>query len=149
MKVLNKNEKISVYGNLRIKSISKKQEKNIGISIKNKEVSKIGDYLYDFLEKQYKQFNYNWDDISKKIKTNKIIIDNKVIKPIFSINIYGYVEDRCGIPSENGKRYNFSITEIAMEDFFERLEKLYDNYIYEFDTVKNGLKFVIEKIEIK
>ena len=29
------------------------------------------------------------------------------------------------------------------------VELLYDNYICDFDTIKDGLKFVIEKIEIK
>ena len=151
MKVLNKNEKISVYGDFRIKSISRGKEKHISISIKNKKVSEIGDYLYDFLEKQYEQFNFEWDDIRKKIETTKIVIGSEVIQANFSkdISIYGYVEDWGGIPSENGKRYGFSITKIPMEDLFKKIESLYDNYIYEFDTVKEGLKFVIEKIEIE
>lgn len=149
MKVLNKDDKISLYGNLNIKVLSKKIEKNICISIENNDVSKIGDLLFNFVDKYYEQYDYNWIDISKKTKTTKIIVNNEIINPNCSVNIYGYVEDWRGLPSENGKKYDFYITDIAMEDIFEKLELLYDDYIYEFDTIKDGLKFVIEKIEIK
>ncbi len=149
MKVLNKDDKISLYGNLNIKVLSKKIEKNICISIENKDVSKIGDLLFGLVDKYYEQYDYNWMDISKKTKTTKIKIDNEIINPNSSINIYGYVEDCRGLPSENGKRYDFHITEIAMADIFEELELLYYYYMCEFDTIKEGLKFVIEKIEIK
>lgn len=77
------------------------------------------------------------------------MVDNEVINPNCSINIYGYVEDWRGLSSEDGKKYNFHITDIAIEDIYEELELLYDEYICDFDTVKEGLKFVIEKIEIK
>ncbi len=149
MKVLSKNKKISLYGNLNIKVLSKKSEENVCISIENEKVEKIGDFLYEFLEKQYEKYNYNWMDINKKTKTTKIVIDEKIINPNCSINMYGYVEDLRGLPGENGKKYNFCIKEIAIEDMFEELELLYDNYICDFDTIKDGLKFVIEKIEIK
>lgn len=149
MKVLSKSKKISLYGNLNIKVLSKKSEENVCISIENKEVEKIGDFLYKFLEKQYEKYNYDWMDINKKTKTTKIVIDGKIINQNCSINMYGYVEDLRGLPGENGKKYNFCIKEIAMEDMFEELELLYDNYICDFDTIKDGLKFVIEKIEIK
>ena len=149
MKVLSKSKKISLYGNLNIKVLSKKSEENVCISIENEEVEKIGDFLYKFLEKQYEKYNYDWMDINRKTKTTKIVIDEKIINPNCSINMYGYVEDLRGIQGENGKKYNFCIKEIAMENMFEELELLYDNYICDFDTIKNGLKFVIEKIEIK
>lgn len=149
MKVLSKNKKISLYGNLNIKVLSKKSEENVCISIENEEVGKIGDFLYEFLEKQYEKYNYDWMDINKKTKTTKIVIDEKIIDPNCSINMYGYAEDLRGLPGDNGNKYDFCIKEIAMEDIFEELELLYDNYICDFDTVKDGLKFVIEKIEIK
>lgn len=148
MQVLDENSKISLYGNLNIKELRKKTEENICISIENKEVSKIGDFLYEFLEKQYERYDYNWDDIKKKIKTTKIVIDEKTINSNF-INIYGYVEVCSGIPSEDGKKYNFTINNITLEDVFAELESLYDEYICDFDTTKEGLKFIIEKIEIR
>ena len=107
MKVLSKNKKISLYGNLNIKVLSKKSEENVCISIENEKVEKIGDFLYEFLEKQYEKYNYNWMDINKKTKTTKIVIDEKIINPNCSINMYGYVEDLRGLPGENGKKYNF------------------------------------------
>ena len=128
MKVLNKNKKVSLYGNLNIKILSEKIEKNICISIEN---------------------NYNWMNINKKVKTTKIVVDNEIINSNCSANIYGYVEDWRGLPSENGKKYEFCINEISIEDIFSELELLYDEYICDFDTIKDGLKFVIEKIEIK
>lgn len=149
MKILNKDDKISLYGNLNIKVLSKKMGKNICISIENHNVSEIGDLLYKSLQKCYEQYDYNWLDINKKTKTTKIMVDNEVINPNCSINIYGYVEDWRGLSSEDGKKYNFHITDIAIEDIYEELELLYDEYICDFDTVKEGLKFVIEKIEIK
>ncbi len=149
MKVLSKNKRISLYGNINIKVLSKKSEENVSISIEDKEVCKIGDFLYEFLKKQYKKYDYDWMDINKKTKTTKIVIDEEIINPKYCVNIYGYVEDLREIPSENGKKYNFCIKEIAMENLFEELELLYDNYICDFDTVKDGLKFVIQKIEIK
>lgn len=149
MKVLNKDDKVSLYGNLNIKILSKKMEKNICISIENHNVSEIGDSLYKFLQKYYEQYDYNWLDINKKTKTTKIMVDNEVINTNCSINIYGYVEDWRGLSSEDGKKYDFYITDIDIKDMFEELELLYDEYICDFDTVKEGLKFVIEKIEIK
>ncbi len=149
MKVLNKDKKVSLYGNLNIKILSEKIEKNICISIENKEVRTIGDFLYEFLGKQYEKHNYNWMNINKKVKTTKIVVDNEIINSNCSANIYGYVEDWRGLPSENGKKYEFCINEISIEDIFSELELLYDEYICDFDTIKDGLKFVIEKIEIK
>lgn len=149
MKVLNKDKKVSLYGNLNIKILSEKIEKNICISIENKEVRTIGDFLYEFLGKQYEKHNYNWMNINKKVKTTKIVVDNEIINSNCSANIYGYVEDWRGLPSENGKKYEFCINEISIEDIFSELELLYYEYICDFDTIKDGLKFVIEKIEIK
>lgn len=149
MKVLNKDKKVSLYGNLNIKILSEKIEKNICISIENKEIRTIGDFLYEFLGKQYEKHNYNWMNISKKVKTTKIVVDNEIINSNCSANIYGYVEDWRGLTSENGKKYEFCINEISIEDIFSELELLYDEYICDFDTIKDGLKFVIEKIEIK
>lgn len=148
MKELNEKDKISLYGNLIIKSLSKKTEENICIAIENKEISKIGETLYDFLWKQYEKYDCDWKDISKKVKTTKIAIDEETINSNCYISIYGYVEDWRGLPSEKGKRYNFFIPKITIQKLFRELESTYDDYICDFDTTKDGLKFRIEKIEI-
>lgn len=149
MKLIRKNEKISLYGNLNIIALDKNIEENIEICIESKEARKIGDVLYEILQKQYEKYNYDWENIRKKIQTTKLVINNETINSNYLVSIYGYVEDWGGIPTENGKKYDFCIKEIAIKDIFRELELLYDEYICDFDTIKDGLKFVIEKIEIK
>lgn len=149
MKILNKDDKISLYGNLNIIVLDKKTEENISICIGNKKVRKIGDVLYEILQRQYKKYNYNWESIRKKVQTTKLVIDNETINSNSLISIYGYVEDCRGLPNENEKRYDFNIIRIAVKDIYEELESLYDEYIHEFDTIKDGLTFVIEKIVIR
>ena len=82
------------------------------------------------------------------MKTTRIVIEGNIIDSEKYINIYGYVEDRTGIPSENGKKYDFYIVKIKVKELFKELEEVCDNYICEFNTIKEGLKFVIKKIEI-
>lgn len=148
MTVLNKKDKISIFGNLRIQDIKNRKEKNICIAIENKNVQSIGDYLYEFLEQQYEKYNYDWFNISRKIKTTKIIVEDKMLDAKSSFSLYGYVEDWRGLPEENGKKYDFKIKDLSIEELLSELENLYDNYICDFDTIKSGLKFIIEKIEI-
>lgn len=148
MKELEKNQKVSIYGKLNIKFLKQNKEECISISIENKGLREIGDILYDFLWKQYAKFDYKWEDIEKKIDTTKIVANGALIETEKYINVYGYVEDRCGIPSEYGKKYNFYFVNIKVKELLEYLEKTYDDYICEFDTIKEGLKFSIEKIEI-
>lgn len=147
MKKLSKNERFSLYGNLKIQTISKKSEENICIAFKNKRVCIIGDYLYDFLDREYKKFDYDWMDRKKKIKTTKVVIDNEILNPNSLVNVSGYVQDKRGISWGYGKKYNFKMQKIPLEDLFSELENLYDDYICEFDTIKSGLKIRIEEIE--
>lgn len=146
---LNKNDRLSIYGNLNIQTISKKSQKDICISFENKRMCLIGDYLYDFLEREYEKINYNWMDNNKKIKTMKVVVNNKIINPNVLVSINGYVEDKRGLPSEIGKRYKFKIEHISLEDLFLELENLYDEYICEFDTIKSGLKIRIEEMKFE
>lgn len=148
MEVISEDKKISLYGNLNITVLNTKKEEKIRICVENKKVRKIGDYLYDFLQKQYDKYDYNWNNIKKEIRITKLVTDNEVINSKCLINIYGYVEDRRGLPSGKWKKYNFWIEEISIENIASELESLYYDYIYEFDTVKEGLKFVIKKIEV-
>lgn len=148
MEKLEKSEKVSIYGELDIKILKNDKEERINISILDKQVRKIGEVLYDFLWKQYAKFDYKWEEIEKKITTIKIIANDSLIEPERYINVYGYVEDRTGIPDEYRKKYNFYLINIKVKEIFEYLEETYDNYICEFDTTKDGLKFIIEKIEI-
>lgn len=148
MIVVNKDEKINIYGNLKIQNIKNRKEENICIAIENKKAQRIGDYLYKFLEKQYEKYDYDWVNIKKDIKTTKILIGNKMFDNKSSFSLYGYVEDWTGIPEENGKKYDFKILYTSIEKLFAELEDLYDFYICEFNTIKSGLKFIIEKIEI-
>lgn len=146
---LSKNDRISIYGNLNINTISNKVKKNICISFENKRVCLIGDYLYDFLQKEYEKINYDWMDNNVRIKTMKISINNEILKNKSIVNISGFVEDNRGIPGEDGKKYAFKITNIFLEDLFKELENLYDEYICEFDTIKSGLKIRIEDIKFE
>lgn len=148
MKELEKNEKVSIYGELDIKFLKNNKEERINISIESKEVRKIGEVLYNFLWKQYAKFDYKWEEIKKKIETIKMVANGSLIEAESYINVYGYVEDRAGILDEYGKKYNFYLVNIKIKDLLEYIEETYDNYICEFDTTKEGLKFVVEKIEI-
>jgi len=148
MQILKSNEKISVYGTLNIKNCEYKSEKNISISIENKKIRKIGKATYDFLDKQYQKFNYDWDIISETTKTTKIVINDSIIITEGNFKLYGYFEDWRGIPTEDGKKYNFHTEEIAIEELIQTIESIYDDYVCDFDTVKDGLKMIITKIEI-
>lgn len=146
---LKKDDRISIYGNLNIQTISKKIQKDICIAFENKKICLLGDYLYDFLEKEYEKIDYNWMDNNKKLKTTKLIINNKLINPNSCVSFSGYVEDNTGIPSQKGNKYKFEIIKISIEDIFNYLENLYDEYICEFDTIKSGLKIRLQKIKIE
>lgn len=149
MKILTKKDIISVYGNINIQTISKKSEEKKCISIENNKICDFGNTLYDYLEKEYKKINYDWMDNNVKIKTTKIVINNKTIKSNALINIYGKVIDRAGLPTEYGKEYKFCIQDVFIEDLFKEIEQLYDEYICDFDTVRDGLEFIFEKMEIR
>ena len=149
MEVLIKNDKVSIYGNLNVKDSRKNNVENILISLENKYVGKIGDYLYDFLYKEYEKYNFDWGYVTKTIRTTKIVVNNKIINCKSYFRLYGYVKTKTGIPQEDGKRYRFRTEYISVKNLLSTLENIYDDYICDFDTIKSGLKFVIEKIEIK
>lgn len=147
MQIFKDNDKINIYGNLNIKNHKNKIEENICISIENKSVERIGDSVYDFFDKQYQKFDYDWNNISKDIKTTKIIINDKALPINCSFSLHGYVEDK-DIFSKNVERYNFYTPIINIEELIERIEDIYNEYICDFDTVKDSLKMIITKIEI-
>lgn len=147
MKELSKNERFSIYGNLKIQGFSKRTEENICIAFENKRACIIGDYLYDFLDREYKKFNYDWLDNKKKLTTTKVVVDNQILNPNTLVYISGYVKDKRGIPWEDGKKYSFKIENILLQDIFTELENLYEDYICDFDTIKSGLIIRIESIQ--
>ena len=145
MQILRSNEKLSVYGSLNIKNCRKKSEKNICISVENKKLREISKYIYEFLDREYQSNDYDWDNISITTKTEKIVINGNTITEQ-NVNLYGYVKDCEGIPSERGKKYK--AIEIPLEELIQTIDSIYDDYICDFDTVKDGLKMVITKIEL-
>ena len=147
MQILRSNEKLSVYGSLNIKNCRKKSEKNICISVENKKLSEISKYIYEFLDREYQSNDYDWDNISITTKTEKIVINGNTITEQ-NVNLYGYVKDYGGIPSERGKKYNFKAIEIPLEELIQTIDSIYDDYICDFDTIKDGLKMVLTKIEL-
>ena len=148
MKELEKDEKVSMHGELDIKFLKNNKEEIINISIENKEVRKLIEVLYDFLWKQYAKFDYKWEEIEKKIETTKIVVNGNLIETERYINVYGYVKKRSNGKNKYGKKYDFYIIKIKIKELLEYLEKICDNYILDFNTTKDRLKFVIEKIEI-
>ena len=148
MQCLKENEKISIYGKLNIKDYKKGTDTNIEISAKNKRVKSVGEYLYNLLFKKYAVFNYEWDKVKKNVKTTKVVVNNKEIGKNCKFRLYGYVEDRGGIPGENGKQYKFSTNSIFFDELIETMENIFEEYIVDFDTDETGLKFIITKIEI-
>ena len=148
MQCLKENEKISIYGNLSIEEYKKDTSTNIKILAENKSVKKIGAYLYNFLLKKYAIFNYEWDNVKTEIKTTKVIVNNKEIEKNCKFKFYGYVEDKGGIPWENGKKYKFHTHEIFFDDLITTIKTIFEDYIVDFDTDETGLKFIITKIEI-
>lgn len=147
MQILRSNEKLSVYGSLNIKNCRKKSEKNICISVENKKLREISKYIYEFLDREYQSNDYDWDNISITTKTEKIVINGNTITEQ-NVNLYGYVKDCGGIPSERGKKYNFKAIEIPLEELIQTIDSIYDDYICDFDTIKDGLKMVLTKIEL-
>lgn len=147
MKKLSKNDRFSIYGNLKIQTFRKRTEENICIAFEKKRVCILGDYLYDFLDREYKKFNYDWMNKSKKLITTKVVVDNQILNPNSLVNISGYVKDKRGIPWEDGKKYLFKIEKISLQDIFKELDNLYDDYICDFDIVKEGLIIRVENIE--
>ena len=146
MQILNKNDKITIYGILNIKN--HKKTNNIDIFVDNKSIKNVGEYLYKWLFKQYEKFDYCWDDVKLEKKTTKVVSNNNEINKNSKFKIYGYVEDCGGIPLENGKKYSFYTNEVFMEDLIETIEKLFEKYIVDFDTDENGIKFIITKMEV-
>lgn len=147
MKKLSKNDRFSIYGNLKIQTFSKRTEENICIAFEKKRICILGDYLYDFLDREYKKLNYDWMDKNKKLVTTKVVVDNEILDSNSLVNITGYVKDKRGIPWEDGKKYSFKIEKIQLRDLFKELYNLYDDYICDFDTIKEGLIIRIESIE--
>ncbi len=148
MRILNENNKITIYGILNIKDYKKTTKYDIDILVKNKSIKSIGEYLYKWLFKQYEKFDYCWNDVEVENKTTKVIFNNNEINKNSKFKIYGYVENCRGIPWENGKKYRFHTNEIFMENLIAVIESLFEEYIVDFDTDKNGLKFIITKMEI-
>lgn len=147
MQIIKSNEKISIYGILNVKNCKEKTEKNIDISVENKKLKEIGKYIYEFLDREYQSNDYDWDNISITTKTEKIVINGNTITEQ-NVNLYGYVKDCGGIPSENGIKYNFKAVEIPLEELIQTIDSIYDDYICDFDTIKDGLKMVLTKIEL-
>ena len=148
MLVLNQDDKISLYGTLNIKNYKEGITTNIKINAENKKVGIIGEYLYNLLLKKYTIFDYKWEDVKKELKTTNVIVNNKLINPNCKFKFYGYVEDRTGIPSEYGKRYECYTNELFFDELIESIESMFEEYIVDFNTDESGLKFVITKIEI-
>ena len=148
MQSLHEDEKISIYGNLNIKDYKKETNNNIEISAENKAIKEIGEYLYNVLVQKYAMFNYEWDKVKKIVKTTDVVVRNKKLEKNCKFKIYGYVEDRSGIPSENGKKYKYYTNLIFFDELIETIENIFEEYIVDFDTVATGLKFIITKIEI-
>lgn len=148
MQILKSNDKISIYGVLNIKDHKKGTTTNINILANNKSLKIVGEYLYNFLFKQYAIFNYDWINVTKEIKTKKVIINNKEISQNSKFRFYGYVKDIRGIPWDDGKKYSFYSGEFFFDELIEKMESMFEEYIVDFDTDETGLKFVINKIEI-
>ena len=148
MQCLKENEKISIYGILNIKDYKKGTNTDIEISATNKSVKKVGEYLYNILFKKYAIFNYEWDNVKKEVKTTKVVVNDKEIEKNRKFKFYGYVEDWRGIPCDDGKQYEFGTDVICFDELIETMEKVYEDYIVDFDTDETGLKFIITRIEI-
>lgn len=148
MQCLKENEKISIYGILNIKDYKKGTNTDIEISATNKSVKKVGEYLYNILFKKYAIFNYEWDNVKKKVKTTKVVVNDKEIEKNRKFKFYGYVEDCRGISWENGKKYEFYTNLIFFDELIETMESMFEDYIVDFDTDETGLKFIITRIEI-
>lgn len=148
MQNLKSSDKISIYGVLNIKDYKKGIDTNIDILAENKTVKKVGEYLYNVLFKQYGRFNYDWDNITKTVKTQKVIVNNQEISKNSKFKFYGYVEDWRGIPWDDGKKYNFCTEELFFDELISAMEEMFEEYIVDFDTDEKGLKFIITKIEI-
>lgn len=148
MQILKESDKISIYGLLNIKDHKKGTDTNIDISAENKKVKTVGEYLYNVLFKQYGRFNYDWDSITKIVKTRQVIVNNQEVSKNSKFKFYGYIEDWRGIPWDDGKKYNFCTEELLFDELIETMESIFEDYIVDFDTDETGLKFIITKIEI-
>ena len=148
MQIFKGNDKISIYGNLNINNHKNKIKEKVYISVVNQKLERIAKVIYDFLDKQYQRFNYNWDSMSKTTKTDKVVINNDINITKGNFKLYGYIEDWNSIFTDNGKKYNFHTEEIAIEELIQTIESIYDDYICDFDTIKDELKIIVTKIEI-
>ena len=84
----------------------------------------------------------------KKVKTTKVVVNDKEIEKNRKFKFYGYVEDCRGISWENGKKYEFYTNLIFFDELIETMESMFEDYIVDFDTDETGLKFIITTIEI-
>lgn len=143
MTILNKNDQISVYGILTIKDYKKRIKNDFKIEARFMYVKDIGEYLY----KRYINITNKFQNVKLELKTTKLVFNGVEISDKSKFKINGYVKSKL-IPKQDKAKYNFHTELIFFDELIETMIDIFDDYILDFNTDENGLRFVITNIEI-
>lgn len=141
MTILNGNDIIIVCGIITMKDYKKRIKNDFRIDTKLMCVKDIGEYLY----RRYIKLANKFQNVKFEVKTTKVIFNGVEISDKCKFKIHGYVKNKY---TSDKTKYNFHTEAIFFDELIETLLDIFDDYILDFNTDENGLRFIIKNIEI-